>query len=373
MEFDIGALSSRNAIAPSRRPLDDGGLNALRAKLLLQKSIEQPSYILPGEPPAKAFQPVIAQLGALLAGRQAAKQEDAKQQQMASLLTNLVNGRPEIVSTPDGFDGTGPRAVTKNVPYTDQEKLTLLAQNPATQDIVREQLFPKKGEGFSLSPGQIRYDPSGKPVASAPSSIPPESFTLSQGQVRFGPDGKQIASVAKDLTPEKDSGFKNAKDLRQEFIGQSRDFKLVSDSFGRIQSAAKNPSPAGDLALIFNYMKMLDPGSTVREGEFATAQNSASIPERIRAQYNRVTSGERLTDPTRSDFLDRAQSLYGAQEQGQKQIESVYSGLSQRAGISPENVIVDYRVKRDENAVSPRVDPSVDPIEAEMRRRGLLK
>jgi len=36
-------------------------------------------------------------------------------------------------------------------------------------------------------------------------------------------------------------------------------------------------------------MKILDPGSVVREGEFATAQNSAGIPERIRAKYNRNT------------------------------------------------------------------------------------
>lgn len=370
MSNDLNALTARNAIAPSRRQVDDGGLNALRAKLLMQQAAQQPAYISPGEPPAKAWAPVIAQLGSILAGKAANKQEDEKQQRMASLLSGLVNGRQEVVSTPDTFDGTGPRATTRNVPYTEQEKLTMLAQNPETQGIVKERLFPKPGEAFSLSPGQIRYDAAGKPIATAPGDKAAEAFTLGQGQVRFGPDGKQIAAVAKDATPEKDSGFKNAKDLRQEFIAQSKDFKLISDSYGRIQSAAKNPSAAGDLALIFNYMKMLDPGSTVREGEFATAQNSASIPERLRAQYNRATEGERLTDVTRADFLDRSNSLYGAQEQGQKQIESVYGGLSQRAGLSPENVIVDYRVKRPKDE---QKSANVDPLEAEMRRRGLLK
>ena len=38
------------------------------------------------------------------------------------------------------------------------------------------------------------------------------------------------------------------------------------------------PDAAGDMALIFSYMKMLDPNSTVREGEYATAQDAGSIP-----------------------------------------------------------------------------------------------
>jgi hypothetical protein len=35
-------------------------------------------------------------------------------------------------------------------------------------------------------------------------------------------------------------------------------------------------------------MKMLDPTSVVREGEFATAQNAASIPIKIVNMYNKA-------------------------------------------------------------------------------------
>ena len=57
-------------------------------------------------------------------------------------------------------------------------------------------------------------------------------------------------------------------------------------------------------------MKMLDPGSVVREGEFANAQNSAGVPDRIRSRYNNVLSGERLAENTRQDFIQTAQGLY---------------------------------------------------------------
>ena len=56
------------------------------------------------------------------------------------------------------------------------------------------------------------------------------------------------------------------------------------------------------ISLIFGFMKMLDPGSVVREGEFATAQNAASIPDRIRNAYNRALEGTRLNPQQREMF-----------------------------------------------------------------------
>ena len=50
-------------------------------------------------------------------------------------------------------------------------------------------------------------------------------------------------------------------DARKEFTGLKpvKDFSEVSFAFSRIVRSAADPSPAGDLALIFNFMKVLDP------------------------------------------------------------------------------------------------------------------
>ena len=128
--------------------------------------------------------------------------------------------------------------------------------------------------------------------------------------------------------------------LRAQLQGLSKPFFDVRDAYSRVEASAKNPSAAGDLALIFNYMKILDPGSTVREGEFATAQNSGSIPQRIQAQYNRAISGERLPDALRSDFVSRASDLYQAQLANQSRQEQEYKGLAGRLGVKPENVVL---------------------------------
>ena len=155
-------------------------------------------------------------------------------------------------------------------------------------------------------------------------------------------------------------GTKAEGELRGELQALSKPFFQVRDAMGRIEASAKNPSAAGDLALIFNYMKVLDPGSTVREGEFATAQNSAGLPERVVAQYNKVLSGERMAPEQRQDFLSRARDLYRSQESIQRQQEEQYRGLSGRMGARPENVIL--------NQGLPVPPPSAPPPGAQWKK-----
>ena len=136
-----------------------------------------------------------------------------------------------------------------------------------------------------------------------------------------------------------DSQFDREDTLRKEFEKGTKDFIKVRDAFGRIQASASDPSAAGDLALIFNFMKVLDPGSTVREGEFATAASAAGIGQRLRAQYNKVIEGTRLSDTQRSDFVNRAQKLYASQLKQYQSHEDYYRGLAETYNLDPENVV----------------------------------
>jgi len=141
---------------------------------------------------------------------------------------------------------------------------------------------------------------------------------------------KAIAMGAGGLTTSQQSAaFKLSDDYRAE----SKDFFTQKSAFNRILSSAQDPSAAGDLALIFNYMKVLDPGSTVREGEFATAQNSGSIPEIIWAKYNKIQSGERLAPDQRADFVDRATKLFNGAQQAQKQIDDTFKSRAEYYGV----------------------------------------
>jgi hypothetical protein len=142
-----------------------------------------------------------------------------------------------------------------------------------------------------------------------------------------------------EKSPASDKVRTAEQQMRQQYIGLSKDFQQISDAYKRIEVAGSDPSPAGDLALIFNYMKLLDPGSTVRESEFATAENSGGVPDRVRNMWNKMISGERLS-VNRADFLDRARMLHNGQLQQQKRINQTYSEIATRNGLNPQNIVL---------------------------------
>ena len=136
--------------------------------------------------------------------------------------------------------------------------------------------------------------------------------------------------------------FGNEDKLRDEHQKLSGTFIDVRDAYGRILSNAEEQTAASDLSLIFNYMKMLDPGSVVREGEFANAQNSAGVGDQVRAKYNSILSGERLAENTRKDFIQTAQYLYKTQLNTQKNLDKNYQDLATSYGLDPDKVVLDF-------------------------------
>jgi len=146
----------------------------------------------------------------------------------------------------------------------------------------------------------------------------------------------------------KEKIFTNTSSLRKEYLAQSKEYQKVRDSFTRVKGSTKDPSPAGDLSLIFNYMKMLDPGSVVRESEFATAANSGSIPQRVYAQYNKALAGERLSPKMRADFVSKAKVLFTGMEKQHEQRIETYKGIAKNNNLPIKDVIVDLSIPEKE-------------------------
>lgn len=126
--------------------------------------------------------------------------------------------------------------------------------------------------------------------------------------------------------------------LRDDFTSAMKPITEMSYSFQRL-NAAQNDA-AGDLALIFNYMKMLDPGSAVREGEFANAQNAAGVPDMIRNQWNKLVSGERLNPAQRDSFKTQAEKIYEPYKEQGKRIRAAFSAEAKRIGSDPTSIFI---------------------------------
>jgi len=138
-----------------------------------------------------------------------------------------------------------------------------------------------------------------------------------------------------------------AKSMRQEFNQITSSMRDVALSYGKIKSAEKAANDqtgerkgAADIALIFNYMKLLDPGSVVREGEFATARNAGGIPDRVVAIYNGVVKGDILSKEVRTSFVAAAEEVLKPYRDQFHATKIRYSNLAKSEGVEPDRVVM---------------------------------
>jgi hypothetical protein len=134
------------------------------------------------------------------------------------------------------------------------------------------------------------------------------------------------------------SEFDQAQKLRNELTKSSSEFKKVESAFERVK-ASTGGTAASDLSLVFNFMKMNDPGSTVREGEFATAQNSAGVPGRIVSLYNNLLEGTRLNPEQRADFSNQSKNLFESAEKLKTRDEKKILSIGEQFGIKKSLIL----------------------------------
>lgn len=140
-----------------------------------------------------------------------------------------------------------------------------------------------------------------------------------------------------------ENAAKSEEDLRKELMGNqvTKDAQQTAIAYKKVQSALGANSAAGDMAGIFAFMKILDPGSSVREGEYANAQNAGGVPERIIALYNKAVDGRLLDKTQRDDFLNQSKQLLEANSSQYRQLADQYGGLAKGAGVDPSRVVLD--------------------------------
>ena len=137
-------------------------------------------------------------------------------------------------------------------------------------------------------------------------------------------------------------GFSTEQDLRKEYTALPlvKNLPVIQTGYERMTSGAADDSPVGDIALIYGFMKLQDPESVVREGEYATAQNAAGIPDRVQNLYNQAIRGVRLTPEQRTEFLRVGGQQYRNVAAQVGEVNNRYTGIAKNYGIEPGRVVV---------------------------------
>jgi hypothetical protein len=259
------------------------------------------------------------------------------------------------------------------------------AVKASLQDLIGK-LGPEAGVGPAQPRGQgamYKYTgPDGKPIYGAAEDVrgqpvyqetadrqPPSGYRWGAGG-RLEPIPGGPADPNTPNTRDDTRIFAKADKLRDEFNTQSKDFIAVGDSYNVVKQTAKDNSAAGDLSMIFAFMKMLDPTSVVRETEFANAQNAAGIPERVQNTWNKALNGERLSPAQREDFIRQAKNLYETRKSRNEAVKKRYIEIAKRNKVNPDDVVGDMGAFEDEAQAAPAANAPV-PVASEQEYEAL--
>jgi len=148
-----------------------------------------------------------------------------------------------------------------------------------------------------------------------------------------------------------DRGWK----IQQAFVKEEgvKSFGKQSASFRRVLESAVEPSAAGDLALVFNFMKILDPGSVVRESEFKNAASARAELIRnkdtmdvenfatIEGALLRLEKGTLLLPEQRDDFVETAAGLFKGNSAEYLDRRDFYYKQANNSGLNGKEIVGD--------------------------------
>jgi hypothetical protein len=126
-------------------------------------------------------------------------------------------------------------------------------------------------------------------------------------------------------------GFENEMSLGKAFKAEPiyKDYSDMQSAFGQVVSSLSAGTPIGDVAGATKIMKLLDPGSVVRESELAIAMAASGRMDRLQNYFSNMLSGEKLTPTQRDDFKALANELYAAAGDAYNKKRNEYRGFGE--------------------------------------------
>ena len=146
----------------------------------------------------------------------------------------------------------------------------------------------------------------------------------------------EIAALKDGVDPAKK--FEQEEKLRKEYQGRTKVYSELGSTYSNIESSAKAKTGPGDVALITGFMKMLDPGSVVRETEFATARDTAGLYTALENALKKAQNGQFLQSDQRKNFVDLAKQYLDAAQAKAIDDKKALGIVVKNYKLNPENV-----------------------------------
>jgi hypothetical protein len=277
---------------------------------------------------------------------------------------DLIEAR--IQATPEGQDASGLKALSSLI---DADPAT--AKNYALMGLSQVMSPDKFAETFSklaetsraeqLAPSQLKESEAKAETAATEAKFKEKQLiaNLEKTASELGLNKAQTASAiaqtkklgvetakavlelkASEATggvdPEKK--FTQEEKIRKEWQGRTKVYGELQGTYNNIQASSAAGTGAGDIALITGFMKMLDPGSVVRETEFATARDTAGLFAQLENRLQKAQNGQLLQPEQRKQYVSLAKQYLEAAQKKAEQEKKDLNAVVKNYKLNPENV-----------------------------------
>jgi hypothetical protein len=166
-------------------------------------------------------------------------------------------------------------------------------------------------------------------------------------------------------------GLENEMKLASAFKGEPvyKAFDEMRASFQQITTGLNEKSPAGDLTAATKFMKLLDPGSVVRESELLLAMQATGALDRFTDVAKKIIDGTKLTGQQRADFRNVAEQLYNAAATSYNTKRDEYLQFGQSQGLKGSILLGQPAKIVGQQTQAPRM-PTQKEIDDELKSRG---
>jgi len=173
-----------------------------------------------------------------------------------------------------------------------------------------------------------------------------QPYELEKAEMQYAGEIKKSKTMA-DYTANIAKPKENAAmemNLADDFYTESKEFKTVSEASRKLDNLLDKASvsPAATLAAATSYMKLLDPGSVVRESELGMALNAQGIFGKMESYVNQLATGKVLTPDQVADFKQSARKVLLASQSMQQQVDKNFTERAISYGLNPKNIVREY-------------------------------
>jgi hypothetical protein len=148
----------------------------------------------------------------------------------------------------------------------------------------------------------------------------------------------ELAAIAETGGVDPEKKFTQEEKIRKEYQGRTKMYGELQGTFNTLQASANSANGPGDIALITGFMKMLDPGSVVRETEFATARDTAGLFTQLQNRLEKAQNGQLLSPQQRKEYVALSQKYLDAAKTKANQEKTDLGIVVKNYKLNPENV-----------------------------------